>query len=1636
MKTKHYISLCFLFLFLFFNLGYAQDKDVKRYGIEIEFASETFMNPKGIENPEDSYKKPLEIIRKHFGDPNGEIKMEVWERRPELKYAEYKDPFGRTWKVVPESVNTTGPDGFEFVTPPLDRADDQIKLNAALTEIHETKLYGKGVRSSIHFNRDATHLFDVKGDASKLVDAILYIESKWMEIYSVVSPIRYGTIINRFGTPLAVNQPQLLIELSNMPKEQRSYENVKKLFERYHQAELNLFEGDARKAWKYRAGNYKKLFALDGEKFVPAIEFRILDFVAPERLDHLTAFFRQMTEKMHILGEGKKFVNPFSGLGTELPKLNEAIYNLDDSKYNVFLSEIGFTPDQYPKLPLVSTSPTFVKSDELAAKMINKIDFSKPVMVEGKAVTFGFEAEFRGGNSHKIVENDKVKTDKFSFLSSDYKTEGTGNLEVRSNVSKNLDETIKNMATVRKTLGGDLRGFHMHFRLPKSVTDKIPKDQLNAWFARISDTIFAWRLENRMTYLALKTWSNARAQMDNLSNRSTLRIQEMGEELDIEIRGYMTSETKIQSMVESIVFGLTHPEVMTVDPVGQNLLRNNPKSLLAEMSDFIKKYHGREITEAEKEALAFFDDSTQKGGMLPLMGFEFDTQISELDRVRIQNANFEFKKEVYTVLKNHTQINKYGGNIEEADKQFRYRIKRWAQKVEIEKLLKSTIVDYRPKLNRNFQISQMSELLLQGYGVNPDFTHSLSSITESLKKEEIQIIVNTLESKNTKLAKDLSFNLRLSSAHYTDLVTLTEMKQHIYSENEGLRRLMSLNLGRRADRESFSFLRKLMENKVSDVRTIAANAIFYRKDKNILDLLEMAVKDQDQKVLSAIMNSFDVHAQSSEQFYEIVETMIKNEKLDKWSKSKPLLSLKKIKPNEKVLELLKSEITMVEGSVNYTAFEVLAEYKDKQSMDLLFDLVKNKNSEIATRAAETITKRKELQLVKANVELEFLQPLSLMYQKEKAIKLAERLKVAIAESEVSVKVALLNRLSYLPLDYRIDILDQYLNHADINVKKTAIAGLANTLSGADVKSIKNAKKYYDFYAKLMSESNPELMKDANSALKFMSNFDPDGSLTYIKKMFYNPETRYLAQRVLQERSDFKSLSLLEKASTSKAPSLASSAIETIIDRGEIKFNPDSLENLKLHPNKLESMAKKSVSALRADYKNASTILKNALNHESEIVRTSLIESIEQNLTQNDFEFIMKKGLIDSSHKVNSAVAREVSSTYAQLFYYQQHTGELSKYYTAEIYESLVNESLKKPNQKMFAIAENLKDYDQLNKYLEKFPENEHLILRSELFAEYHYDPEKLIEKYKSNSDPLQKKIIMEFLDSKVDGVNKEIGVSLALVRPDISSAEIIIKYSSVEGMISDEIIINYLTKLESGEAKIPLPTEHYDLVDILLENKNPIVREKALASYAKVSTLEQKMLPMIIDGLNDSSKEVQFRAMEMFKKVKMVNYTKDYWDTVNIMLEKKEKFSTNLTYLSLLEIPNFPQDKLPLLKKTLHQKLQLEIAASGDNSSTKKLLKDFVYHSNPNVRMSAAKQLQTLMPSSELNALILMDSSESVKNLATPFISQAVSVNDKKLYFLSSNGQGTSQIDAGLTENEVPKIHGEGGPCDPLLTVD
>ncbi|QLY24298.1 HEAT repeat domain-containing protein [Bdellovibrio sp. KM01] len=866
MRTpKKYLStlLTTTFLFALPSFSYAQ-----KVGFESEFATAGFMEAQWGEKQRELSKTMLEIVKANFAG-QGEIVTIPWAKYPEknLTMLAYKDPRGRMWSVDPESVNTTGLDGVEFVTPALDSQEDIERYSKIMKAFRKTGLLTRGLRSSNHVTVDVSHLTKDPNNISKLVDLILTIENHWIEIYRFFDPIRYGTIINRFSVPLALDQQDLLKELAALPENQRTYSNVRNLFLKYDQLEDQLRNGDGKNAvrkWKYRAANYGKLFRLAPDsKAISAIEFRIGDLDFGSRIEEKAEFVKKLVSLETL---DKTFKSPFGDKVLDWKQGTEA---LTKSQLNT-----DFLKNLVSAESLALIEKKEVRKANQNTADVDLLDMNRPVEKNGKFVTYGFEAEFENGARAKsiIKDNSAVKINTFPYLEGNFSMEDTGNLEVRSiGGERNLGEVLEQMDNVKTTLREDLRGFHMHMRIPAEIISQHDPEILKAWLSNISDAVFAWRLQNRQHFFALKAKTQQRlTYADGLEMRGPIRLIPLDKGgWDIEIRGYMSDSERIGMMAQKIVTGLMNPSLISTSLSEQRLISSKKMTLEESLKKFNKVILNRNMSDREIEIAQQLSKEVYGEGVLPLYDFAtlFDNQ--PIKKRKIQDATMTFFKEVTTVIRNDLS-GKY--TEQERSKQFRWRIKRWAQAIDLQTLMEQRILrsptDSKGKEVIPYAYDREASLQAKmAKGASTKWTQLMDELSQERHAWNVSRTITDI--KNQPGFYDLLETLFSQKKGYVAMIdgaalSLSKDTSARASEillknwdsiSNGTRTTLLMNFTGRTDNFSLDLLEKVIASEYSYGKMLALAILKERTEERAVKIIGKAMRENDLEIRSAAVSA-------------------------------------------------------------------------------------------------------------------------------------------------------------------------------------------------------------------------------------------------------------------------------------------------------------------------------------------------------------------------------------------------------------------------------------------------------------------------------------------------------------------------------------------------------------------------------------------------------------------------------------------------------------------------------------------------------------------------------------------------------------------------------------------------------------
>ncbi|RMG12505.1 MAG: hypothetical protein D6731_13725, partial [Planctomycetota bacterium] len=578
------------------------------FGMEFEFAGAGNRIVRFEEMPFENYREILSAVVEHYGGRPSEIRKVTFtkpttnlERYPsgerELFRAEWTDPRGRTWRLEPEFVASTGYDGYELVTPPL---EDPRELEEVLEQVRASGLVREGRRSGVHLTVDARRLVTPDGDARALANLILLHENAQPLLRRLFNPVRGGGYRNYFSRDLGVDHLDLLREIDRLPENERTAERLAELFRRREGREAALHEADPTdpvswsKLWKYRSLNLAKALELnplhDGSARL--VEFRMFDLADPETHRLEAELYRRMVARAAELAERGERVRLERQPTPEGADPAEANLPRDPAEARAearaFIEGLGLDPAAYEPLLERNFQPRAVPGEREFRGLVDGLPEGR-IEHNGEPFTYGFEFEGRGADIvnltvptdpevarrwgsmtvrekkayyRRVVGDDPHSVEDFfepdvrrhPWLDPYWYVEGTGNWELHSRVLENLAETAEAMRKAKELAGKSGKGFHLHMRDNAPDWERLEANgsRYADFLERASNWIYLKRVERLRTDLSLKSWSNARLSPGDVENiadlgetgRATLRVAEVnrgdwgGEDyIDLEIRG-------------------------------------------------------------------------------------------------------------------------------------------------------------------------------------------------------------------------------------------------------------------------------------------------------------------------------------------------------------------------------------------------------------------------------------------------------------------------------------------------------------------------------------------------------------------------------------------------------------------------------------------------------------------------------------------------------------------------------------------------------------------------------------------------------------------------------------------------------------------------------------------------------------------------------------------------------------------------------------------------------------------------------------------------------------------------------------------------------------------------------------------
>ncbi|RMG07446.1 MAG: hypothetical protein D6731_23750, partial [Planctomycetota bacterium] len=641
------------------------------FGFEFEFAGRGNRIVHFEDMPWENYRDLMRVVVEHYGGNPGEIRKVEFtkpttnlERYPSgertLFRAEWIDPRGRKWMIEPEFVASTGYDGYELVTPPI---DDPRDLERLLEKLRASGLVREGLKSGVHLNIDGRRLVAPNGDARALANLIIMHENMEPMLRRLFRPVRGGGHANRFARSLAVDHEDLLREIDRLPPEERTRENLERIFRAREGREAALHEVDPldpesrTKLWKYRSLNLAKVLNINplhnGNAGV--VEFRMFDLDAlkdPEIHRLEAEVYRRMVrraEELAARGETVRYRPRAPMPAGDDPSVYNTPEDPEEARREArrMLEELGLDAREFDRLINERIRPRVLPTEGEFRGLVDRIPGSRRTH-NGAPFTFGFELEGRGNGltgimrptdaevdarwdsmskAEKKAYFDRVVGENHSSVKTHFKpdpnlwwldpywyVEATGNWEIHSKVFESVDEVIRGMREAKALTETSGKGFHLHMRdnAPDWEMLRARGSQFADWIERASNWVWLERARRLGTMTSLKSWSNARMStndVDNLANlrsssRATIRTQiSDGNYIDIEIRGFTKYVDDIETLAklttEALKTGNFGPWRHTDNPLpnGGNGGRA-PESLrlVDHVENYLREVEGKEMT--------------------------------------------------------------------------------------------------------------------------------------------------------------------------------------------------------------------------------------------------------------------------------------------------------------------------------------------------------------------------------------------------------------------------------------------------------------------------------------------------------------------------------------------------------------------------------------------------------------------------------------------------------------------------------------------------------------------------------------------------------------------------------------------------------------------------------------------------------------------------------------------------------------------------------------------------------------------------------------------------------------------------------------------------------------------------------
>lgn len=636
-------------------------------------------------------------------------------------------------------------DGLELVSPPL--SPEQVELFAEhFDQFLRNVAVGPGLRGSLQFNielRDLIPGFSLQerptqkmglpfqdiqnANVSEVVRLLLFLEDNYLPILVAQAPQRMGRLMSYFALPLSLEHTELLNKLRELPPEKQTYKAVRDLFLAFGEQEKQFTKYGKRTPWKYRSFNIDKFFKLreqNPEWVYPAIEIRAPDAPMSREDFLIQSEFVYSLVKASLHYDGKSSAPPAElteffaryrqkmEFGSLVQLLNQHLVNWSGSPegkkvYRDFLGRLDLSG-----LPKPLRQSLFVRGSGYASQVYQALQplFNGTPSPQPAAATFGAEFEFEGDSFDRNLQQ-------IAFLESSITRESSGNREVRTVPTADKSELLDQINDVRSVLTENLRSIHVHVRVPKSTVNV--DEDFYAWLGDISDWIVALRVMYRRSSFAFnartqqrfkQTDPNAWIGHDKREYRGTVRAFEVGDHLDIELRGLMTGIFDLPSLpskdylnvaLDILLTGLAQPELIPKTAVYRLASEHSLASVV--FAQEVRAHAARRgwkeehLVHSPEKLLSTLIDPERM--LLPLQGFEFNPRLTVQDVQKFKNAKLYWLDEVVNLVANSE-------SLEDAKAAFLKSLQNWAVRVDLATIMLQTLL-VKPLADDNWEVQNL-----------------------------------------------------------------------------------------------------------------------------------------------------------------------------------------------------------------------------------------------------------------------------------------------------------------------------------------------------------------------------------------------------------------------------------------------------------------------------------------------------------------------------------------------------------------------------------------------------------------------------------------------------------------------------------------------------------------------------------------------------------------------------------------------------------------------------------------------------------------------------------------------------------------------------------------------------------------